>query len=85
MSAQLPGRALAALLWGDAAVALALAAPCQDITLPFLARVSAVLQHGSPGYLRSWALAQTWPDYVRLIHVITGAYVRSIATNPPTC
>lgn len=66
-------RALADDLWGEAAVARALAESEPDaVTADLAAAVRAHL--ASPGALRAWALAQPWPRFCAVVHVVSGAY-----------
>lgn len=58
-------------LWGDEVVALALEEPEPDpVTAELVQEAQTYL--GSPGALRSWALALPWPRFCAVVRIVSG-------------
>ena len=66
-------REIAAAVWGDEVVALALADPNPD---PITDDLATEIQRRAdpPGAFRAWALAQPWPRFCAVVRIVSGAY-----------
>lgn len=60
-------------LWGPDAVEHALRAEHPDPVTAELAREIQRHTKHSPGYFRSWALAQPWPKFCAIVRIVSGA------------
>ncbi len=65
------------LLWGEDAVALALAEPEPDeVTDELLKAIKA--RKDPPGAFRAWALAQSWPRFCTIVRIVSGEIRREV-------
>ncbi|MCC6648653.1 MAG: hypothetical protein IT374_24205 [Polyangiaceae bacterium] len=64
-------------LWGEEAVAVALAEPDPDpVTDELLKAIKA--RKDPPGAFRAWALAQSWPRFCTIVRIVSGEIRREV-------